>query len=429
MFVNPDEEILEQMMDDAAWHLESIREKQLQVDERTAYNHLAIYLRWCIEHSRMSKEFLHRYSAVVEKIQKSPWDVDLREFVRDELHGLLLYPYFDDIGCAFARHYYGDGSKPYFPSDIDSYAMEYFGEKRYHSNGFQDEAYLFVPFNEDYYQAISKVIEHRWEEWQLESAKTRKRESTLPSLAEGMMDYLHCPCLYLPPMKSDTPIKLAYQDACKRGQQGGFVPMLVAVDDTLWECLLLNSEGDCDGADDVFDKEEVAKYRQTALTDSMLDGKAVLERKEEAQDDDLDWSAEILGEMANGEGNDEFLGYWDYPAEQTLPLLLVEIPVKNPWEVFAYLPFGGWNECPDTPELMAVTKYWFEQYGARPAVITHDVLELTVPAPVPKERAMELAQEQYAFCPDVVDQGPPDTTVGMLADSLRQSRAWYFWWD
>ena len=92
---------------------------------------------------------------------------------------------------------------------------------------------------------------------------------------------------------------------------------------------------------------------------------------------------------------------------------------RNPWEVFAYLPFGGWNECPDTPELMAVTKYWFEQYGARPAVITHDVLELTVPAPVPKERAMELAQEQYAFCPDVVDQGPPDTTVGMLADSLR----------
>ena len=144
----------------------------------------------------------------MEKIQKSPWDVDLREFVRDELHGLLLYPYFDEIGCAFARHYYGDGSKPYFPSDIDSYAMEYFGEKRYHSNGFQDEAYLFVPFNEDYYQAISKVIEHRWEEWQLESAKTRKRESTLPSLAEGMMDYLHCPCLYLPPMKSDTPSNL-----------------------------------------------------------------------------------------------------------------------------------------------------------------------------------------------------------------------------
>lgn len=34
------------LMDDALWHLESIREKGLPVDEIVAYNHLAIYLRW-----------------------------------------------------------------------------------------------------------------------------------------------------------------------------------------------------------------------------------------------------------------------------------------------------------------------------------------------------------------------------------------------
>ena len=39
------------------------------------------------------------------------------------------------------------------------------------------------------------------------------------------------------------------------------------------------------------------------------------------------------------------------------------------------------------------------------------------------------AQEQYAFCPDVVDQGGEDATVGALADTLRQSDKWYFWWD
>ena len=38
------------------------------------------------------------------------------------------------------------------------------------------------------------------------------------------------------------------------------------------------------------------------------------------------------------------------------PLILAKIPVKNPWEVFAYLPFGGWNECPDTAELMAIAR-------------------------------------------------------------------------
>ena len=37
-------------MDDAAWHLESIQEKGLPVDEINAYNHMAIYLRWCMEH-------------------------------------------------------------------------------------------------------------------------------------------------------------------------------------------------------------------------------------------------------------------------------------------------------------------------------------------------------------------------------------------
>ena len=45
-------------MDDAAGHLESIQEKGLPVDELSAYNHMAIYLRWCMEHDLMSAEFI-----------------------------------------------------------------------------------------------------------------------------------------------------------------------------------------------------------------------------------------------------------------------------------------------------------------------------------------------------------------------------------
>ena len=71
----------------------------------------------------------------------------------------------------------------------------------------------------------------------------------------------------------------------------------------------------------------------------------------------------------------------------TYPLILAKIPVKNPWEIFAYLPFGGWNECPNTPELMAVTKYWFEKYGAVPAAMSHDELEFLLPTPVSQEKA------------------------------------------
>ena len=41
-----------------------------------------------------------------------------------------------------------------YPADVDDNALRFFGPERYHSNEFQDEAYLFIPFDEDYYQAI-----------------------------------------------------------------------------------------------------------------------------------------------------------------------------------------------------------------------------------------------------------------------------------
>ena len=61
--------------------------------------------------------------------------------------------------------------------------------------------------------------------------------------------------------------------------------------------------------------------------------------------------------------------------------------------------------------------------------MSHDELEFLLSAPVPEEKAMETAVEMYGFCPDVIDQGPEDATVGALADVLRQSTVWYFWWD
>ena len=164
------------------------------------------------------------------------------------------------------------------------------------------------------------------------------------------------------------------------------------------------------------------------------DGKTILEkmieqRAEEAEDDELDWDEEILGEMEGGYDNRRFSSYWNSDNHMTYPLILAKIPVKNPWGIFAWLPFGGWNECPNTPELMAVAKYWFEQHGAVPAAMSHDELEFLLPAPVSQEKAMEVAAEQYGFCPDIVDQEQDDPTVGNLADVLRQSTVWYFWWD
>ncbi len=423
-------------MDYALCHIESIEEKGLDIDPINAYNHMAIYLRWCMEHDLMGDDFLEEYSAMTEQAKARPGNTDLRTFIREELSGCLHSTLFNRQGQAFAQYYYGENDQPYYPADIDDYALEYFGKARYHSDEFREEAYLFLPFDEDYYQAMAKVIQRRFTNWQSQDFD----EDTLePSeLAQAMMKYLDCECTYFPSMRDDDPIMSAYRYARRLGVREGFIPLLVKVDETLWECLVMNTDPENDGADDyAFQPEKVAKYREKMLAAPVKDGKAVLEeligqRKEDAEDDDMDWE-EVLGEMeedaqpdTEDELNCRFASYWCERTQMTCPLILAKIPVKNPWEIFAYLPFGNWNDCPDTPELMAAAKYWFQQHGAVPAAMTHDELEFHLPAPVPGNEAMEVAVEQYGLCPDM-DQNFEE--IAALADTLRRSTVWYFWWD
>ena len=418
-------------MDDASYHIESIEEKELPIDPINAYNHMAIYLRWCMEHDLMGEDFLKEYSEVAKQVKADPANVDLREFIRDELDGCLFSVLFNQQGRAFAGYYYGEGDSPYYPADVDDNALRFFGPERYHSDEFQDEAYLFIPFDEDYYQAMAEVIEERFENWQGQDFD----EDTLePSeVAQAIMEYLDCECTYFPSMADDDPIMSAYSYAQRLGVREGFVPVLIQADDeTLLECLVMNADPKNDVDIYEFDLKAVTEYRKKMLSTPVKDGKTVLEeltgqRKEEAEDDDMDWDEEVLGEMEGGEPNDRFSSYWDDDTEMTYPLILAKIPVKNPWEIFAYLPFGNWNDCPDTPELMAAAKYWFQQHGAIPAAMSHDELEFELPTPISKERAMEVAVEQYGFCPDL-DQNE-DGSIGSLADVLWQSTVWYFWWD
>ena len=418
-------------MDDASYHIESIEEKKLPIDPINAYNHMAIYLRWCMEHDLMGEDFLKEYSEVAKQVKADPASVDLRAFIQDELDGCLFSVLFNQQGRAFAGYYYGEGDSPYYPADIDDNALRFFGPERYHSNEFQQEAYLFIPFDEDYYQAMAQVIEERFANWQ---GQDFDKDTLEPSeVAQTIMEYLDCECTYFPAMKDDDPIMSAYSYARRLGVREGFIPVLIKADDeTLLECLVLNADSENEADCYEFDLKTVEEYRKKMLAAPVKDGKVILEkltgqRKEEAEDDDLDWEEEVLGEMEGGEPNDRFSNYWNDDTGMTYPLILAKIPVKNPWEIFAYLPFGNWNECPDTPELMAVAKYWFEQYGAVPAAMSHDELEFELPSPIPKEKAMEVAVEQYGFCPDL-DQNE-DGSIGSLADVLWQSTVWYFWWD
>ena len=94
----------------------------------------------------------------------------------------------------------------------------------------------------------------------------------------------------------------------------------------------------------------------------------------------------------------------------------------------AYLRFGGFNDCPDASIHVAFLRDWNRRYGVVPAAITTDVIELVLPQPVlDKSEIVRIAQEQYEYCTDIVDQGTQ--TVENLALELWGSPVWFFWWD
>lgn len=107
---------------------------------------------------------------------------------------------------------------------------------------------------------------------------------------------------------------------------------------------------------------------------------------------------------------------------------LVLIPCNQPYQVFAVLPFGGWNDCPHDHEHVAVAKYWFEQWGAVPMSIQADIVELYLESPILDPNfARKVAYEMYQYAPDIVDQGTE--TIQAAAQETLANKVWFFWWD
>ncbi len=104
------------------------------------------------------------------------------------------------------------------------------------------------------------------------------------------------------------------------------------------------------------------------------------------------------------------------------------LPIKQPYQAFAALMWGGWNSCPDAADHCAVHRYWAEKYGAEVMSVTGDIVQCWVAnPPTTPEAALELAWEHYSYCPDIVLQGTD--TVAELAAALMNSEFWYFWWE
>lgn len=151
----------EPAIDSANYHGRKIIEKKLPLNPICGANHIAIFLRWCILHDHIAPEFYEHFPEVVRDVKSGKlWD--LREFLKEQFDGVLMPFVLGYEGARFCEYYYdweNDGAPHFYPSDVDDYAERYFGTERYNSEEFQDEAYLFVPFDEEYYRGMAKYID------------------------------------------------------------------------------------------------------------------------------------------------------------------------------------------------------------------------------------------------------------------------------
>lgn len=114
-------------------------------------------------------------------------------------------------------------------------------------------------------------------------------------------------------------------------------------------------------------------------------------------------------------------------------VILAKIPTDKPWELAAWIPMGGFNDCPMPEKQVAIMKYWYKKHQVIPSIVSFNTWEFTVLSydeaggfPIKdKDEAVNLAIEHAAFCQDVTN----DETIGDLAGGLSRSKVWHFWWD
>lgn len=230
--------------------------------------------------------------------------------------------------------------------------------------------------------------------------------------ARNVIRYLGCPCEYFPRGTDLNIVTSAYQRAFNERENGGFTPLLIVMDSHMF----------------FEDDESSADFQRDVLKAPGFDPEEWLARKKREHDKDFCYQPEeIIGDISGGTPRTGFSGIIDYGINKSRECVLAKIPVKNPWEVFAWFPFGGWDVCPPPEEMLWIAKYWYEKYGAVPSVMTGSELEFTAHPVADKSEAFKLALEHFAFCPDNVLQNIG--TIGRFADSLTKSSVWYFWWD
>lgn len=183
-----------------------------------------------------------------------------------------------------------------------------------------------------------------------------------------IVNFLNCDYEIIENEETGSRVNKRFNELLKEGATSGFYPLIIVPSDPLVEMLEFFTEEN--GIDNT--PESIAAFRQTTI-------KAA---------DDVDVSSwfslklvgydGMLGEFESVQPRNELGCFMSGDGPE---IIIAKIPVKNPWELAAWIPMGGFNDCPTVEEQIAVFQYWYEKYFAIPAVVTFDMWELKLTKP------------------------------------------------
>ena len=148
------------ILDTGEKHESKIKYRNLDCPILSGYNHLAVYIRWAYNKGLLTARLLEAEPRLEAAMRG---EFDLREVIAtsEYMKGRISTKFFTKEGREFSEQFYIFHCPNSYPCCVDKNAENYFGS-RYRSPEFQNEAYLFVPYDEDYYTSLSKFIEDAW---------------------------------------------------------------------------------------------------------------------------------------------------------------------------------------------------------------------------------------------------------------------------
>ena len=152
------------VLDNGRNHEGKIASMELAAEEYSGYNHLAVFLRWAAEKNMLSSKLTEAVPNIMEIVADGR--ADLRRIIANHpaFGGRLRSFHFRSDCQRFAKSFYVFGKQGY-PNCVDEYAEKRLGSERYNCVEYKNEAYLFVPYDDEYYRGLSEYIEKAWKKF------------------------------------------------------------------------------------------------------------------------------------------------------------------------------------------------------------------------------------------------------------------------